>query len=37
MDKIDEMIAMGRPMGLDVSQEIIMTNGICIPSHPLSP
>ncbi|OWQ93873.1 hypothetical protein CDN99_05450 [Roseateles aquatilis] len=37
VDKINEMIAMGLAMGCDMSKEIIMTNGLYIPNHPLSP
>ena len=37
IDKINEMISMGLSMGCDMSREIIMTNGLYIPNHPLSP
>jgi len=30
-----KMIAMGRLLGCDLSQEIIMTNGLFVPGHPL--
>lgn len=33
VDKINEMIAMGR----DMSKEIMMTNGLYFPNHPLMP